>query len=115
MTYEYLAIHAETFCRGRHSRSTNRGMADLSGLGVGGTAVVSGALVGLGVPEHEAVHYEGALQKCRTLSAHCDTSDEIQQASEILESTRTRSPICDYGLALPGRAGAGPNVYPHEL
>jgi hypothetical protein len=41
-------------------------MADLTGLGVGGTAGVSGALVGLRIPEHEAMHYEGRLQRAET-------------------------------------------------
>jgi hypothetical protein len=57
-------------------------MAD--GLGVGGTAGVSGALVGLGIPEHEAMHYEGRLQKGGSLASsnsgeYCDSTAKKSQ------------------------------------
>lgn len=61
-------------------------MAALAVMGIGGA--VAGALVGMGIPEHEAKHYEGRLQKGGILlSAHCDTSDEIGRAKEIMERT----------------------------
>jgi len=64
-------------------------MATLAGIGVGGAVGgFSGALVGLGVPEYEAKRYEGRLQKGGILlSVHCDTSDEIDSAKDIMERT----------------------------
>jgi hypothetical protein len=64
-------------------------MAALAGLGVGGAVGgVTGALIGLGIPEFEAKRYEGRLQKGGILlSVHCDTSDEIKRAKEVLERT----------------------------
>src|ERR1700723_1714179 len=39
-------------------------MAGLAGIGVGGAVGgVTGALIGLGIPEYEAKRYEGRLQK----------------------------------------------------
>jgi len=64
-------------------------MAALAGLGVGGAVGgVTGALVGLGIPEYEAKRYEGRLQKGGILvSVHCETSDEISRAKNLMETT----------------------------
>ncbi len=64
-------------------------MAALAGIGVGGAVGgFTGALIGLGIPEYEAKRYEGRLQKGGILlSVHCDTSEEIDRAKEILERT----------------------------
>jgi hypothetical protein len=64
-------------------------MAGLAGLGVGGAVGgITGALIGMGIPEFEAKRYEGRLQKGGILlSVHCDTSDEIKRAKEVLKST----------------------------
>ena len=64
-------------------------MAGLAGLGVGGAVGgVTGALIGAGIPEFEAKKYEGRLQKGGILlSVHCDTSEEIKRAKDILERT----------------------------
>lgn len=64
-------------------------MGALAGLGVGGTVGgVIGALVGMGIPEYEAKRYEGRVKNGGVLlSAHCDTSDEISRAKEILKQT----------------------------
>ena len=64
-------------------------MGALAGAGVGGAmGGVTGALVGLGIPEYEAKRYEGMLQKGGILlSVHCDTSDEIKRAKEMVERT----------------------------
>jgi len=64
-------------------------MATLAGMGAGGTVGgLTGALVGAGIPEFEAKRYEGRLQKGGILlSVHCDTSDEIKRAKEILKNT----------------------------
>src|SRR6204780_1273558 len=62
-------------------------MAGLAGLGVGGAVGgFTGALIGLGIPEFEAKRYEGRLQKGGIfLSVHCDTSDQIKRAKEIMK------------------------------
>jgi hypothetical protein len=64
-------------------------MAALAGVGVGGAVGgVAGALIGLGIPEYEAKRYEGRIQKGGILlSVHCDTSDEIKRAKEIMKNT----------------------------
>ncbi len=64
-------------------------MAGLAGLGVGGAVGgVIGALVGMGIPEYEAKRYEGRLKTGGVLlSVHCDTSDEIDRAKELLKQT----------------------------
>jgi hypothetical protein len=64
-------------------------MGALAGLGVGGAVGgLIGALVGMGIPEYEAKRYEGRVKEGGILlSVHCDTSDEIKRAKEILERT----------------------------
>jgi|SRR5208283_3437745 len=64
-------------------------MAALAGIGVGGAlGGVTGALVGMGIPEYEAKRYEGRLEKGGVLlSVHCDDSDEVSRAKDILQRT----------------------------
>jgi hypothetical protein len=64
-------------------------MATLAGLGLGGTVGgLLGALTGLGIPEYEAKRYEGRIQQGGVLlSVHCDTSDEITLAKDLLKRT----------------------------
>ena len=64
-------------------------MGGLAGLGVGGAVGgLIGALVGMGIPEYEAKRYEGRLKNGGVLlSAHCDTSDQISRAKDILKGT----------------------------
>ena len=64
-------------------------MATLAGIGVGGAVGgFTGALIGVGIPEYEAKRYEGRLQKGGILlSVHCDTSEDIDRAKEILDRT----------------------------
>jgi hypothetical protein len=64
-------------------------MAGLAGLGVGGAVGgLTGALIGMGIPEFEAKRYEGRLKQGGILlSVHCDTSDEIKRAKEVLKAT----------------------------
>ena len=64
-------------------------MAALAGLGVGGAVGgVTGALIGMGIPEFEAKRYEGRLKKGGILlSVHCDTSEEITRAKEVLKAS----------------------------
>lgn len=64
-------------------------MGALAGLGAGGVVGgVIGALVGMGIPEYEAKRYEGRLKKGGVLlSVHCNTSDEIKRAEDMLKGT----------------------------
>jgi hypothetical protein len=64
-------------------------MGALAGLGVGGAVGgLVGALVGMGIPEYEAKRYEGRVKDGGVLlSVHCDTSDEITRAKEVLKET----------------------------
>jgi hypothetical protein len=64
-------------------------VAGLAGLGVGGAVGgVTGALVGLGIPEFEAKRYEGRLKTGGILlSVHCDTSEEITRAKDVLKGS----------------------------
>jgi hypothetical protein len=61
----------------------------LAGLGAGGAVGgIIGALVGMGIPEYEATRYEGRLKKGGVLlSVHCDTSEEIDRAKDMLKNT----------------------------
>ncbi len=62
-------------------------MATLAGLGVGGAVGgLLGALVGMGIPEYEAKRYEGRVKDGGILvSVHCDTSEEVTRAKEVLK------------------------------
>src|ERR1700734_2744391 len=62
-------------------------MAALAGVGVGGAVGgIPGALIGMGIPEYEAKRYEGRIQDGGILlSVHCDTSDEIKRAKDIMK------------------------------
>jgi hypothetical protein len=64
-------------------------MGALAGLGVGGAVGgLVGALVGMGIPEYEAKRYEGRVKAGGILvSVHCDSSEEVSRAKEILKST----------------------------
>ena len=64
-------------------------MASLAGLGVGGAVGgLIGALVGMGIPEYEAKRYEGRVKNGGVLlSVHCDRSDEISRAKDLLQQT----------------------------
>ena len=64
-------------------------MGGLAGLGVGGAVGgLVGALVGMGIPEYEAKRYEGHVKNGGVLlSVHCDTSEEIDRAKDLLKST----------------------------
>jgi hypothetical protein len=64
-------------------------MAALAGVGVGGAVGgLVGALVGMGIPEYEAKRYEGRVKDGGVLlSVHCDTSEEITRAKDLLKRT----------------------------
>lgn len=61
----------------------------LAGVGVGGAVGgLVGALIGMGIPEYEAKRYEGRVKNGGVLlSVHCDTSDEITRAKDLLKQT----------------------------
>jgi hypothetical protein len=64
-------------------------MALLAGVGVGGAVgSITGALVGLGIPEYEAKRYEGRVKSGGILlSVHCDSSEWVKRAEELLKNT----------------------------
>src|SRR6202790_5148871 len=64
-------------------------MGALAGLGVGGAVGgLVGALVGMGIPEYEAKRYEGRIKEGGVLlSVHCNTSDQIKRAKDLLKQT----------------------------
>ena len=67
-------------------------MGALAGIGYGpaGGGIV-GALIGMGIPEYEAKRYEGKIREGGALvSAHCDSSDWVKRAKEVLERTGAR-------------------------
>ena len=80
-------------------------MAALAGAGAAGmVGGVVGALVGMGIPEYEAKRYEGRIKNGGILlSVHCDTSEWITRAKEILKNTgaediaSTGESSADYG------------------
>jgi len=64
-------------------------VAALAGAGAVGTVGgIVGALVGMGIPEYEAKRYEGRIREGGVLlSVHCDNSDWVKRAKEMLEHT----------------------------
>lgn len=62
-------------------------MAALSGSAIGGSlGLLIGALVGYGIPEHEARAYEKGLREGNILiSVHADNDEEIHRAHDILK------------------------------
>jgi hypothetical protein len=61
----------------------------LSGVGVGAAVGgLTGALIGLGIPEYEATRYEGRIKHGGILlSVHADDSQWISKAKTILKRT----------------------------
>ena len=69
----------------RPVRSWRRWPAWASAEPIGG---LTGALVGMGIPEYEAKRYEGRIKEGGILlSVHCDDSDWTKKAKEILEAS----------------------------
>jgi hypothetical protein len=64
-------------------------MGALAGAGAGGAVGgLIGALVGMGIPEYEAKRYEGRVKAGGVLlSVHCETSEEITRAKDLLKAT----------------------------
>ena len=67
-------------------------MGALAGAGTGGVVGgIIGALVGMGIPEYEAKRYEGMIKEGRILlSVHCDNSDWVKRAKDVLERIGAR-------------------------
>ena len=63
-------------------------MAALGGAAVGGIGGgITGALIGLGMPELEAKRYEGKIRAGNYLvSVHAENGDEVSRAKEIFKS-----------------------------
>ena len=80
-------------------------VAALAGLGLGGAVGgIVGALVGMGIPEYEAKLYEGHVKEGGILlSVHCDRSEEVSRAKDIL----THSGAGD--IASTGQAATDPH------
>jgi hypothetical protein len=64
-------------------------IAALTGIGSGGMlGGIIGTLVGFGIPEYEAKRYEGRIKAGGILlSVHCDTTDWIAKAKDVLKQT----------------------------
>ena len=64
-------------------------VAALAGAGAGGAlGGIVGALVGMGIPEYEAKRYEGRIRTGGILlSVHCDSSEWVARAKQILRDT----------------------------
>jgi len=64
-------------------------MAALAGAGVGAAVGgITGASVGMGIPEYEAKRYEGRVKEGGILlSVHSDSSHWTKRAKDILERT----------------------------
>jgi len=77
-------------------------MGALAGAGTGGVVGgIIGALVGMGIPEYEAKRYEGMIKEGKILlSVHCDNSDWVKRAKDILETTGAQD------VSSAGEAGA---------
>jgi len=86
-------------------------MGALAGAGTGGVVGgIIGALVGLGIPEYEAKRYEGLLKQGKVLlSVHCDNSDWVGRAKNLLEQTGAE----DIGSAGEKRADYAESDKPH--
>src|SRR5450432_605696 len=77
-------------------------MGALAGAGTGGVVGgMIGALIGMGIPEYEAKRYEGIVREGGILlSVHCDNSDWVKRAKDIMEHTGAND------VASAGEAGA---------
>jgi hypothetical protein len=67
-------------------------MGALAGVGTGAVVGgIAGALIGMGIPEYEAKRYEGMVREGGILlSVHCDNSDWVKRAKDILERRGAR-------------------------
>ena len=63
-------------------------MAALTGVAIGGSlGGITGALIGLGIPEYEAKKYEGKVQGGHCLiSVHAESAPQIEKVKRIFEA-----------------------------
>ncbi len=80
-------------------------LATLSGLALGGTlGGVSGALVGMGIPEYEAQQFEGKLREGNILMCvHAKDSDEAAKARKVFTEEKAESISTGSEAAVPSR------------
>ena len=95
-------------------------MGALAGLGVGAaTGGLIGALVGMGIPEYEAKRYEGRVKDGGILvSIHCDSSDWVSRAKDVLKSTGAEDissagekAVSTHGVDSTGTPGTSHHTY----
>ncbi len=95
-------------------------VAALAGVGaMGAVGGIIGGLAGMGVPEYEAIRFEGRIKQGGVLmSVHCDDAHWVKRAKEVMRNTgaegvdSTSESSADYFVSdkpLPRvhRAGAG--------
>jgi hypothetical protein len=87
-------------------------LATLAGIGVGGAVGgFSGALIGLGIPEHEAKHYAGRIEQGEILlSVHCGSAEDIRTAEEIMRRTGAESIASTLESAADAENKPGPKI-----
>jgi hypothetical protein len=87
-------------------------MGALAGVGVGGAVGgLVGALVGMGIPEYEAKRYEGRVKQGGILlSVHCDTSEQITRAKNVLKQTGAQDISAAGEQAVGATSGARDSV-----
>lgn len=80
-------------------------MAALGGAAVGSAVGgITGALVGLGIPEYEAKRYEGKVKSGNVLiSVHTEDSKEIKRVKEIFKQASAED-ISSTGESSPPKA-----------
>lgn len=95
-------------------------MGLLGGIGLGSTVGgITGALIGLGIPEYEAKRYEGRIRHgCILLSVHCDNPEWAVRARHILTTTggedvaSTGEAKADFAMSdKPARRGGSYTAY----
>jgi hypothetical protein len=82
--------------------------AALTGAAVGATAGgIAGALIGMGIPESEARHYEGRITSGNVLiSVHSENPGDLASARNIFKQTGAKD-ICTAGETYAKGASAG--------
>jgi hypothetical protein len=103
-------------------------VAALAGVGAGGAlGGLIGGLAGMGIPEYEAKRYEGRIREGGILvSIHCDSSDWVKRAKDILHQTGAQDVAsagekagdfanADKPLPRTKTAGSGSTVTDEEL
>ena len=97
---------SKEFAHEKNTKAPEGNTTGGTGDGVGGTlgllAAIGGEgggliseLVSIGIPEYEAQRYEGRVKDGGVLlSVHCDTSEEISTAKDLLEQTGAEDISC---------------------